>query len=133
MSAVRTMSGASGAATIASAAVWVVGYFGCRMALKAFELPDWARIIIALAPIIPFAIFLWLMICNMRALDEMQRRVHLESLAIAFPLAVLLLMLLGLLQIAIPSNPNRFLIRDIWPMLPILYFGALARTWRRYS
>jgi uncharacterized membrane protein YhdT len=133
MNSVRTSTKASGAATVGWAAAWIVAYFGCRMALRASDLPDWARVAIAVSPIIPFAVFLWLMICNLRGLDEMQRQVHLESLAIAFPLSMLLLMLIGLLQIALPDNSARYQLRDIWPMLPVLYFASLAWTWRRYS
>ena len=46
---------------------------------------------VALLPVVPTVLFLWLVVANIRGLDELQRRVHLEALAIAFPLAILLL------------------------------------------
>ena len=88
---------------------------------------------VALTPILPFAIFLVLMIGGIRQMDELHRKVHLEALAIAFPLAMLLLMLLGLLQLAIPLSPDDWSYRHVWFFLPMFYFLGLAFTWRRYQ
>jgi hypothetical protein len=72
------------------------------------------------------------MIRNVRSMDELHRRVHLEALAFAFPAGIALLMVLGLLQLVIEFHPQRLNFRDAWPMLVFLYFAGLAWSWRRY-
>jgi hypothetical protein len=93
--------------------------------------PHW-RVGIALLPVLPFAWFLGLIISGIRSLDELERRVHLEALGIAFPLAILLLMTLGLVQLAVDLNPEDWSYRHVWVYLPLFYFLGLALSWRRY-
>ncbi len=119
--------------TITAAVVWVAVYLLARWSLDTYQLTDGLRVLIALAPIVPFAIFLLLMLAGIRQMDELHRKVHLEALAIAFPLAMLLLMLLGLLELVIPLSPEDWSYRHIWAYLPLLYFIGLAFTWRRYQ
>jgi len=76
--------------------------------------------------------FLPWVIATFWSMDELHRRVQFEALAFAFPAAIVLLMLLGLLQLAIPLPPHPFDFRNIWPILPMLYFAGLALAWRRY-
>jgi hypothetical protein len=71
-------------------------------------------------------------VASVGSLDEMQRRIHLEALVIAFPLAILLLMTLGLLQLAIPLPEEDWSYWHIWAFLPMFYFIGLAFAWRRY-
>jgi hypothetical protein len=66
-------------------------------------------------------------------LDEMQRRIHLEALAIAYPLATLLLMTLGLLQRAVELPFEDWSYAHVWIYLPIFYFLGVAFTARRYQ
>ena len=65
--------------------------------------------------------------------DELERRIQLEALAFAFPMTLLLIMTLGLLEIAIGLNRDHWSYRHVWPMLFILYFAGLARAKRRYE
>lgn len=118
--------------TLVVGLAWIIIYFGCRLVLDRVALPDWARLVVALSPIIPFTLFLAFVIANVRSMDELHRRVHLEALAFAFPAGVLVLMVLGLLQLVIPFDPQRFNFRDAWPVLCILYLVALSWSWRRY-
>lgn len=66
-------------------------------------------------------------------MDELHRRVHLEALSIAYPLAILLLVTLGFLQLAIDLPPHDWSYRHVWPLLPCFYFAGLALAWRRYK
>jgi hypothetical protein len=116
----------------AAGALWVLTYFGARAVLEMFQLQPTGRVIAALVPLLPFAWFLWLIISGIRSLDELEHRVHLEALGIAFPLAVLLLMSLGLVQLAVDLDPEDWSYRHVWMYLPILYFLGLAFSWRRY-
>jgi hypothetical protein len=95
--------------------------------------PTWLRVAAALLPVVPTALFLWVFIAGIRSMDELQRRVHLEALVIAFPLAVLLLMTLGLLQLAITLPIEDWSYRHVWVYLPMFYFLGLAIAWRRYQ
>lgn len=114
------------------AGLWPLTYLGARFALKAWEMEPWLRVLVALTPVAPTALFLWLLIVKVRNLDELERRVHLEALAIAFPLAILLLWTLGLLQLAIDLSSADWSYRHVWVFLPLFYFIGLAISWRRY-
>jgi hypothetical protein len=119
--------------TIISAITWVLVYLLARWLLDNQQLDEGARIVVALMPIVPFALFLGLMLAGIRQMDELHRKVHLEALAIAYPLAMLLLMLLGLLELVIPLPPEDWSYRHVWQFLPLFYFIGLAFTWRRYQ
>ena len=112
---------------------WVLSYLAARLALKELQLDPWLRVTVALLPVVPTALFLWLVVANIRSLDELQRRVHLEALAIAFPLAILLLWTLGLLQLAINLPAEDWSYRHVWVYLPLFYFFGLAIASRRYQ
>ena len=86
----------------------------------------------ALVPIFPTVLFLWFVVSAIRGLDELHRRVHLEALAIAYPLAILLLVTLGFLQLAIDLPAEDWSYRHVWIYLPCFYFIGLALAWRRY-
>jgi hypothetical protein len=118
--------------------VWVAAYFLAREFLKGDVLahvdrPTWLRVAIALLPVPPFAVCLLMFIRGIRSMDEMQRRVHLEALAIAFPLMMLLLMTLGLLQRAIELPFEDWSYAHVWIYMPLFYFGGLGYAMRRYQ
>lgn len=52
--------------------------------LQAYELDLWPRILLGLAPAPFFALLLWAMVRGVRRLDELQRKIMLDSLAIGF-------------------------------------------------
>jgi len=118
---------------IISVSTWILAYFIARGILENDQLSDGLRLVVALVPIIPFALFLMSVLAGIRELDELQRRVHLEALAIAFPLTMLLLMSLGLVELVIPLSPDDWSYRHVWQFLPLFYFLGLAFTWRRYQ
>jgi len=91
------------------------------------------RVAIALLPVPFFAWWLWTWMKGVGEMDELERRIELEALAVAFPLAVILLMTLGLLDVAIGLNPNDFSPRHVWAMMPVLYYFGLWRAKRRYQ
>jgi hypothetical protein len=90
------------------------------------------RIAIALAPVPAFAFFLAEWIRSIRRLDELERRIQLEALAIAFPLSLVLVMALGLIQRVTPLDPADWSYRHVWPFLIAFYFFGLALAKRRY-
>ncbi len=118
---------------IFTALTWVLVYLLTRRLLENGQLLQGWRIVVALAPMVPFTFFLAFMLAGIRSMDELQRRIQLEALAIAFPLAILLFMLLGLLELAIPLSPQDWSYRHTWSYLPLFYFIGLAIASRRYQ
>lgn len=112
---------------------WLLVYVLTRRLLEDEQLSQGWRILVALAPLLPFAFFLVLTLTGIRALDELQRRIQLEALAIAFPLAILFFMMLGLLELAIPLSPQDWSYRHTWSYLPLFYFIGLAFASKRYQ
>jgi hypothetical protein len=112
--------------------VWVLVYLLTRRLLDRDQLAEGLRVVVALAPMIPFAFFLAFTLAGLRSMDELHRRVQLEALAVAFPLAILFFMMLGLLELAIPLSPEDWSYRHTWTYLPLFYFIGLAIAWRRY-
>ncbi len=115
--------------------IWMVSYFGARAALEWSFGPQTGsgRLTVALIPIVPFVAFIWKFIGSMREADELERRIQLEALAIAFPLAMVLLMVLALVQLAVPLNPDDWSYRHVWYFLPIFWLGGLSIARRRYQ
>lgn len=114
-------------------ALWIVTFLGARAILdESVQLPPWVKVAAALIPIVPTALVLWFVVSALRGLDELHRRVHLEALAVAYPLSVLLLVTLGFLQLAIDLPAEDWSYRHIWVFLPCFYFVGLFIAWRRY-
>jgi len=64
------------------------------------------------------------------ALDEFQRHLQLNALAFAFPASVVLILILGLLEKALPAGQVTF--RHVWAYMGLLYFLGLILARRRY-
>ncbi|HWP70898.1 MAG TPA: hypothetical protein VNM36_07360 [Gemmatimonadaceae bacterium] len=112
---------------------WFVAWIGARVVLESQSVPTWARVVAALAPAPLGAAALLTIVRGARELDELEQRIQLEALAIAFVLAVLLLMTLGLMELAVTLNPDDWSYRHVWAMLPMLYFAGLVFARRRYA
>src|SRR4051812_39063561 len=61
--------------------------------------PPW-RFAIALLPMLPLALVPLIVLRAVRRMDELWRRIHLEALAFAFPVGLLLATAYGFLQLA---------------------------------
>lgn len=121
---------------------WFVSYFFARFLLKesgAFGLalsptgPSWVRILIAIVPLIPAALALVLFIREIRSADELEVRMHLEALGIAFPLTLMMLMTLGMFELAVDLNPEDWSYRHVWMYPLIFYLFGLMSAKRRYG
>lgn len=89
------------------------------------------RLLVALLPV-PF--FLWFILAEVRwvrALDEFHRRVILDSLAMAFPAAIALGVLLESVQRA--GYLSGWTIGDAWPAMALLWVPSLWIAYRRYA
>ena len=112
---------------------WFVAWIGARVVLESPSVPTWARVVAAMAPAPLGAAALLTIVRGARELDELEQRIQLEALAIAFVLAVLLLMTLGLMELAVTLNPDDWSYRHVWAMLPMLYLAGLVFARRRYA
>lgn len=89
-----------------------------------------ARLVIAMAPIVMLVGMIALMARQVRHLDEMQRRIHLEALAIAFPAAAIIALAVEYLQKA--GFAEGWTIGDVWPWMLLVYVPAYFLARRRY-
>ena len=117
---------------IVPGAIWGLTYIAARFALE-LELPARVRLAIALAPVLPFVVALVTAIRGIRAMDELHRRVHLEALVFAFPLTLLFITTLGLLELAVGLSADDWSYRHILPFLVMFYAFGLWRAWKRYQ
>ena len=117
-----------------AASLLIVVYFAVRALLESPSIRPPLRTLIALAPL-PF--FVWFLLSfhrAVRALDELQQRIQLESLAFAFPTTLMILMTLGLLQVAgIALSPADWSYRHILQIAIVLYFLGITFARRRYQ
>jgi Na+/melibiose symporter-like transporter len=118
---------------MATLIVWAALYLAARFLLELPNLSWWTRATIAVVPVPAFMWVLWSMFKGVSKMDELQRRIQLEALAFAFPLTLLLVMTLGLLEIAVGLNKDDWSYRHVWQILVILYLGGLFRAKRRYE
>jgi hypothetical protein len=121
-----------GLMAIATGAAYLALYLVARVLLEQGGWVQAARIGIALMPLPAFCGLLWAFIQSVRSVDELGRRIQLEALAIAFPLAIVLVTTLGLLEIAVPLNRDDWSYRHIWPYMGTFYLLGLWIARRRY-
>ncbi len=115
-----------------SGLIFALAYTGAVAAQEIFELNRLAGLVVSLLPAAGLLFFILEEVKLIRSLDELQRRIQLEALAIGFPLALLVLMTMGFLQ-RVDLLPHALsTIRDVWFLLPLGYFFGLLVAHRRY-
>lgn len=112
---------------------WMLAFIGARLALESVALAPPLRVAAALLPVPLAGLALLAILRGARQLDELEQRIQLEALAFAFVIAVLLLMTLGLMELAIELDRDNWSYRHVWAMLPLTYFVGLALARRRYA
>jgi hypothetical protein len=98
--------------------------------LRDVHLAQGVRVAVALLPLPFFFAFIWAELRWIRLQDEFHRAVLLESLAIAFPLAIALAVVIESLEKAelLPSQS----VGDVWPWLALTWLPGLWIAMRRY-
>ena len=113
---------------------WLASYMGIRLYLESgIALSSGVRLTLALLPSPLFAAFLWTFVRGIRTADELERRIQLEALAVAFPLGLMLLTTLGLVQRAVELNFQDWSYNHVWPMFALFYLCGLVVARRRYA
>lgn len=118
----------------ALAVVTVAVYAAARFILAQVKLAQTLRVIVAVLPVPFFALFLLSFIRRIRRLDELQRKIQLEALAIAYALAILFRMTLGLFNTVIPLPlTEHWSYEHVWLYLLFFYFVGLGIARERYQ
>ena len=115
---------------VAAGLIWLASYFLARVLLDALRPePHW-DIAVACIPLFAFYGFVWVVRRALANIDEMQRRIHLEALALAFSTTLLVVMVLGLLDGA--AGSLGIPLRESWVALPVIYGLCFAIVAHRY-
>lgn len=121
----------AGRTLLAAVAALAGGYLLAVLAAETPGLGAPIRIACALLAVSGFVVFIVAEVRVMRRLDELQQRIQLEALAVAFPTALVLVFALGMLERAGVAIWGFRQLRDVWPLvvlpLPIGYAIALRR------
>ncbi len=123
----------TGRRVVILAGLWLAAYFAARGILENAGIASWARALIALIPVPIFAGFLRAYVGLIRSMDELERKIHVEALAIAFSLGLLLLTTLALMQRAVTLSFEDWSYAHVWVFFPIFYFGAIGILSSRYQ
>ena len=103
---------------------------GVSWALDRVPLAPSGRLALGLIPVVLWGTTIALLVRASRRLDELQRRIQLEALAIAFPAAMMLGMAVEYAQKA--GCARGLGVGDVWPAMFLLYVPALALAHWRY-
>ncbi|HZI28774.1 MAG TPA: hypothetical protein VFD64_11470 [Gemmatimonadaceae bacterium] len=99
--------------------------------LRGDSLPQATRVVVALVPLVFFFAFIWAELSWIRSQDEYHRAVLLESLAVAFPLAIAMAVVVESLQKA--GLLASLTIGDVWPWMAVTWLPALWLARLRYK
>src|SRR5712691_570392 len=116
---------------VATAIAFPVAYFAAALILKLLPPAPGLRITLVMLPLAAFAAFIFAEVRLVRLLDEFQRHVQLEALAVAYPTVILLVFTLGLLEHAGIVVPAFERLRDVWLLTTLPYFIGLYVARRR--
>jgi hypothetical protein len=111
--------------------VWFGVYLCVRTVLARDILAHPWDLVVACVTVPAFYLFVWEVQQALKGADELQRRIHLEALALAFPTTMLLLMTLGLLD-SLPAQSLGLPLNNLWAMLPPLWGLCFAVADRKY-
>ena len=88
------------------------------------------RDLIALSPMIPAAAMAWVILRELRRMDELQRRIQLEALGFSFAGTAILTFSYGFLE---GLGYPRLSMFTVWPLLAVLWIVGLVLARRRYQ
>ena len=107
-----------------------VAVVGVSWSLDRVSIDSSGRLALAFIPVVLWGATIALLVRTMRRLDELQRRIQLEALAIAFPAAMMLGMAVEYAQKA--GFARGLDVGDVWPAMILLYVPALAFAHWKY-
>jgi len=118
---------------IVYAIIWVISYIGSLLALKSFVLTLEVGIAMTVITALAFVVFMYKYYRSIFFMDEVQIKVQMEAIVIAFSLGLLLLMTLGLFDLFITLNKEDWSHRHLFPIFISFYFLGLYLSGRKYN
>lgn len=115
------------------AILWVLSYTGSLFALKTQTVPKEAGMVLTFISVLAFAVFLYKYYRSIFFMDEVEIKIQMEAVVIAFLLGLLLLMTLGLLDLILVLNKEDWSFRFLIPCFIVFYFIGLFISNRKYS
>jgi hypothetical protein len=115
------------------AVVWVISYIGSLLVLKSFTLPKEVGIVLTVITALAFTVFIYKYYRSIFFMDEVQIKVQMEAVVIAFSLGLLLILILGLLDLVVTLNKEDWSYRHLVPYFAIFYFIGLFISKRKYN
>lgn len=103
----------------------------CAYVLKFVEMGADLRVVVALVPVAPSAWLVWQMGRAILGLDELQRKIQLEGLALAFAATTLFTVIYGMLQVARVGVPSLQLFY-VYVVMILFYALGTFLAGRRY-
>ena len=119
--------------TVLVPAAFVLAYFGARAGIENVEPGSNTALAFALLPVPFFGGLVWGYVRAVRGMDELGRRIQLEALAFAYPIALLVAFTAGLLDLAGFHGAQNWDLPRLWPMLLMPYWFGVFRAARRYQ
>ncbi len=120
-------------ALIVAGVLFVAAYFVARGWIETAEPRSGEALAAALLPVPFFGFLLLTFVRGVRSMDELERRIQLEALAVAFPCAILIAFVVGLLHLAGFHGTNDFDPPRLWPLLLLPYWFGIVVARRRYA
>lgn len=114
------------------ALIWAVSYIGSLGAMKTLELSPAVGIMLTLVPAIAFALFLYKFYRSVYFMDEVQIKIQMEAVVVAFTLALFTIMTLGLIDLAVELKAEDWSYRFLVPLFVAYYFIGLFISKRKY-
>jgi hypothetical protein len=115
------------------AVIWIVCYVGTIFALKSLTIPIEAGVMLTIVTALSFSVFVYKYYRSIFFMDEVQIRIQMEAIVIAFSLGLLLTMTLGLLDLFINLSKEDWSYRFMVPMLIVFYFIGFLISKRKYK
>ncbi len=113
--------------------LFVGAYLVARVWIKSAEQGSGEALAAALLPVPFFGSLLFQFVRGVRSMDELERRIQLEALAIVFPSTIMIAFVAGLLHLAGFHGTNDFDPPRLWPVLILPYFFGIMIARRRYT
>jgi len=113
--------------------LFLLAYAGARGGIENVEPGSGAALAFALLPVPFFAFLIYAYVRAVRSMDELGRRIQLEGLAFAFPIALLIVFTAGLLDLAGFHGSQDWDLPRLWPLMLMPYWGGIVLAHRRYS
>jgi NAD/NADP transhydrogenase beta subunit len=115
------------------AILWCLSYVGSLFAIKSLQIPIEASVVLTFISVLAFALFIYKFFRSIVFMDEVQIKIQMEAVVLAFALGLLLVMTLGLIDLFIVLNPEDWSYRFLVPIFIAFYFLGLFIAKRKYN